>query len=184
MLHVPRMGYISRSPGHRTAGAVLALFALGAGVLLSACAGKTAEERAQNGQYVQDVLTTRHAAPHLDSFAATFDQATFTTTYTAQVSLPNEARTDSESYKLHASWSGANCGSSGIVNFLGEYAPGRTEWDFGAAGPITYRWTHPHPPCGNTPDHSDATIKLVVSNAFGSTTCTYVGAASGSGECK
>lgn len=182
---------IPRSRRHRSAGSAIALLALGAGVLLAACAGHTAEEQANSAYTITHTLAPDHAAPRAEAFTATFDQAKFTTTYTARVTLPLAAEDDRDSGQLHASWTGPNCGSAGIVNFLGAYQQGTNEWDFGYArdnGPageaITYRWTHPHPPCGDTPDHRDVTIKLVVSNKFGAVTCTYVGAASGPGECK
>ena len=57
--------------------------------------------------------------------------------------------------------------------------------DVGGQGEmIRFKWVHPHPPCGDTPDHGDATITVLVTNPTGSFTCTYVGAATGKGTCK
>lgn len=162
-------------------------------LLFGACKGETEKEQAQNARTIAEAVTsqTAAAAPYPGDFTATFDPSAFTTTYVVLVNLPLPAQSERDSTELHAKWSGANCGTHGIVNFIHTFQPSTDDWDFGyareegAAGEsITYRWVHPHPPCGETPDHKDATIKVTVSNKLGSFTCTYVGAATGKGDCK
>ena len=175
----------------RAGSRMVALLALVLGAsLLAGCkdGDDVAEKQAQR---IVTTLIAQAGPPQPGEFTAIFDQASFTTTYAVEVNLAFGAQQDEPSRHLRAKWTGPNCGTFGIVNLVDRFEPGKGDWDFGyiqyqgTAGARTFfRWVHPHPPCGNTPDHKDVTIAVVVSNPSGSFTCTYVGAATGKGTCK
>jgi hypothetical protein len=62
-------------------------------------------------------------------------------------------------------WSGADCGTSGPTS------------------PGAFMWHHPHPPCDASTNHSNRTIRVVVTHTATNQklVCTYHGAASGTG---
>ena len=103
--------------------------------------------------------------PLFSPISAQFDQGTFSTTYTALFTNPNG------DYFFYF-WSGPDCGSP---------AGGETGQRSAKSGSLEFTWTHPHPPCGPTTDHTDVTIKLRITNFLQARTCTYRGAASGVG---
>lgn len=98
---------------------------------------------------------------------ATFDEANFRTTYESFISNPRGET-------LHYQWSGPGCGS---------WSPQTEGVTNEPVLDISMDWTHPHPPCGPTPNHSDTTITLTVWGWSDGAivTCTYQGAASGTG---
>lgn len=96
---------------------------------------------------------------------ATFNQATFSTTYRARY-------TNNTGGSLVYQWSGPDCGSP-----LSE-PPASVRQE---SGELTFTWSHPHPPCDPTTEHAHVTIRLQVGNLQYSTTCTYQGAATGVG---
>ena len=109
---------------------------------------------------------------------AVFDQSKFTTTYTFNTTgrFPQGGFIE---------WSGPNCGTvSGDAFSIANVQ--RSE-DLAVKAP--YIWVHPHPPCGNAPDHSDATIVATLKEGEGRpggtprfiTTCIYKGSATGTG---
>jgi hypothetical protein len=75
-------------------------------------------------------------------------------------------------------WSGPNCGTvEGTV------------WEISGTsvqGPprdakSEYKWTHPHPPCGDTPNHADVTVVATITEDRVTTICTFRGAATDTG---
>lgn len=105
--------------------------------------------------------------PVAQPLSAVFDQATFTTTYTATVANP-------DSDDLVLAWGGTNCGEI-TTQGLSCNTPSCTS---------TMAWKHPHPPCGDNPAHSDATVFLGVSakRSGKAVFCSYTGAETGKGE--
>jgi hypothetical protein len=98
--------------------------------------------------------------------AATFTQETFSTEYLLGIENPNAE-------PISVEWSGPNCGT---------FAP----MGAGAANTMTTQvwsmvWTHPHPPCDDTTDHSDQTITATVRGTSGTFSCSYPGAHTGVG---
>ncbi len=99
---------------------------------------------------------------------ASFDKDKFTTTYT--VSTPKE---HGDFDLTQAKWEGPNCGT----------------WETGKQDEFVsiFVWHHPHPPCAQTTNHSEVTIKFTVPTTFqhSFTQCAYQGSESGRGpECK
>lgn len=81
---------------------------------------------------------------------AVFDQRAFTTTYRVEADgLP------ADSYFV-ADWSGPNCGNWSVID------TDQAENYFGTSE-YAFRWYHPHPPCPETTDHADITVRLVLS---------------------
>lgn len=109
---------------------------------------------------------------------AVFDQSKFTTTYTLTMTGPFPQGGFVE-------WSGPNCGTiqGDAFSISADQRPDST-----VVKP-TFAWIHPHPPCGDAPDHSDATIVATLKEGDGGpgktpriiTTCTYKGSATGTG---
>jgi hypothetical protein len=109
---------------------------------------------------------------------AVFDQGTFTTTYAfnATGQFPQGGFIE---------WSGPNCGT--VAGGAFSIAGVQRSQDLAVKAP--YTWVHPHPPCGNAPDHSDATIVATLKEGDGRpgrtplfiTTCIYKGSATGTG---
>lgn len=97
---------------------------------------------------------------------ATFDQPTFSTTYASAVS--NSGRCG-----VTLQWGGPNCGT---------WMPQGSQTSSDPAATTTMVWQHPHPPCDPTTDHSDVTVTLTVGYLGGTFTCSYQGAASGTGS--
>lgn len=112
-----------------------------------------------------------------EPITAVFTPAAFTTTYTLKM-----AGTFPEGGRVR--WTGANCGTTTGDDRV--IAPGDATRPFDVTS--VFVWTHPHPPCGETPDHLDATITATLveggttpNTTRYTTTCTYRGAATGSG---
>lgn len=99
---------------------------------------------------------------------AAFDEGARQTVYTAHVAGAFGGQPSSVTYQ----WSGPNCGG---------WVPQESRTQQGEFDTL-FSWSHPHPPCGNTTDHSDVTVKLVVSIGSSTVTCTYRGSLSGVGE--
>ncbi len=109
---------------------------------------------------------------------AVFDQSRFTTTYTLTMTGPFPQGGFVE-------WSGPNCGTiqGDAFSISSDQRPDST-----VVKP-TFVWIHPHPPCGDAPDHTDATIVATLKEGDGGpgktpriiTTCTYKGSATGTG---
>ena len=109
---------------------------------------------------------------------AVFDQSKFTTTYAFNTTglFPQGG---------FITWTGPNCGSVSGESF--SIASIQRYEDLAVKAP--YTWVHPHPPCGNAPDHSDATIVGTLKEGDGRpdktplfiTTCIYKGSATGTG---
>ena len=109
---------------------------------------------------------------------AVFDQSKFTTTYTFNTTglFPQGGL---------IRWSGPNCGTVSGDAF--SVASIQRYEDLAVKAP--YTWVHPHPPCGDSPDHADATIVGTLAEGEGHpertprfiTTCTYRGSATGTG---
>jgi len=106
----------------------------------------------------------------LTPIRATFVQSQFTTTYQVQVSDP--AR---EKYVWH--WAGPNCGT---------WMPqGDQQADATSPSTIVMTWSHPHPPCAATTNHSDVQVSFTVEWSGGTLICVYQGSESGEGpSCK
>lgn len=163
------------------------------------CRGDTPQEQAKSAATIATVLSSRPGAPQPVAFEANFEQEKFKVHYRVWCRLPDLALGDKASKEFRATTSGANCGTfGGEASAFGNSLPAELKRDdeyrigyFLVRGPdgrdiawADFVWYHPHPPCGNTPDHKDATIKITLTNPSGSITCTYVGAATGKGECK
>jgi hypothetical protein len=177
----------------------LAALALGA-ALLGGCAGATPERQAKSATKIADVITSRPGAPQGIALEASFEEEEFKTHYRVWFRLPDLAREDKPSQDLHVTSKGANCGTwGGEPSLFGNSRPSELKRDDAHRVDLTltgrspdgkdgswvdFVWFHPHPPCGNTPDHRDATISITVRNPSGAFTCTYVGSATGTGACK
>lgn len=98
---------------------------------------------------------------------ATFDEPNRRTTY--QVTIGN-----ADGHVLNYHWSGPNCGDWSPQDETRTALP-----DLDAQ----MTWSHPHPPCGDTPDHRDTTIMFTVVDRTANATivCSYEGAATGVG---
>ncbi len=109
---------------------------------------------------------------------ASFDQASFTTTYKLSVTgaFPEGGL---------IRWSGPNCGT--VIGDRYRFAPEQSFSD--EVSVITFRWTHPHPPCERTSNHSDVTVTATMTEGSGepgrtplvTTVCTYPGSDTGRG---
>lgn len=73
-------------------------------------------------------------------------------------------------------WTGPTCGTASLADQLIVISRATAN-----VQETDYTWTHPHPPCAGATSHDDATIQLIVRWTGGSATCTYRGAASGTG---
>lgn len=106
---------------------------------------------------------------------ATFTAAEFSTSYKVKVPMRGYTsdKYERSPYNVFFQWTGTNCGSMTTGS----------SGDFGAEPHATsaMTWAHPHPPCGQTTDHLDATIVVTVSTSSGIWICTYRGSASGTG---
>ncbi len=109
---------------------------------------------------------------------AHFDQATFTTTYRSEVSHPNTNPNEVTELKQpwQAEWTGPNCGT---------HSAEREVTLEGFQTEEVLEWSHPHPPCAATTDHSDVTIRLeIFRGVYGGPAvaiCTYKGSQTGTG---
>ncbi len=103
-------------------------------------------------------------APAAAPIVAVFTQATFSTSYTTNISAASGCAPTLQ-------WSGPDCGSFTPQGIQTASGPTRT----------VIVWQHPHPPCDPTTDHANVTVVLTVSDAAGTVRCTYQGAASGTG---
>jgi len=186
--------------GHsRSWGGFVLVLALGA-ALLGACKGATPEDQTRSAGVISTVLSSRPGAPHGVAMEVNFNQSRFTSYYRVWYRLSEIAQGDNASKAFKVKTSGSNCGVFGgepspfnnskpeDLRHDDDYSPGYfligRSPDNADAAWADFAWYHPHPPCGNTPDHKDATISITISNPSGSFTCTYVGAATGKGECK
>jgi hypothetical protein len=102
----------------------------------------------------------------LGPIKASFNPETRSTVYTLQVNNPTKEF-------VNVTWSGPTCGS---------YSPmGLGPDSFEERVTSTMTWFHPHPPCPASTEHDDVTITALVHTKYGSATCTYQGASSGTG---
>ena len=170
-----------------------------AAVVIGGCKGETPQEQAKSAATIAGVLTARGAAVTGVMIEAYFDPSLFKTHYRVWYRLPELALADQPSNQFRETTGGTNCGTFGgepslfgnsrpaelrrdndrAIGYLAGRAPDGKDAAF-----LDYVWFHPHPPCGDTPDHKDATISITLANPHGSFTCTYLGAATGKGECK
>ena len=105
---------------------------------------------------------------------AAFDEGARTTVYTAHISYSEPAGFASGSApNISYQWSGPNCGT-----WLPQELRYRSDYEFDTL----FTWSHPHPPCGNTTDHSDVTVHLTASVRRVVMECTYQGSLSGVGQ--
>lgn len=106
-------------------------------------------------------------APVAQPLGAVFTQATFSTKYSAAFSNPDQDT-------LSFDWSGTNCGTTTVE---GEKTCGAADCKSSMV------WSHPHPPCGDSPAHADATIFLTIKGQRSGKTvlCAYQGAETGTG---
>src|SRR5258708_7314208 len=121
----------------------------------------------------QDVATPtpRLNAPLLaDPITATFAQSAFSTAYTTTITPGGNA------WSYH--WAGPNCGTSGSTAEVSVPA--------GSTPKTTiFTWSHPHPPCAATTNHSEVTVTLTITWSGGTLVCAYPGSESGTGpSCK
>ncbi len=104
-----------------------------------------------------------------DRIVAIFNQSAFTTRYALTVNNPDRQ-------PLTLRWAGPNCGT------WDNQAPHTsTETTFQEA----MAWSHPHPPCAATTNHSEVQVSLSIGYQGGTLVCVYNGSESGNGpECK
>ncbi len=185
---------------HRVRGWSVVAALVATAVILGGCKGDTPEAQATSAAKIATVLTSQPGPSHGVAMEVNLRQERFTSYYRVWFRLPELAKGDKPSTKFTFKTSGTNCGVFGgetsvfdnsrpdelkpdgafvVDYFLTGRAPDNEEGVW-----ADFAWYHPHPPCGNTPDHKDATITITLSNPSGSFTCTYVGAATGKGECK
>jgi hypothetical protein len=93
---------------------------------------------------------------------AFFTQSLFSTTYITKISNPMGVN-------LQYSWSGPNCGT---------WAPQEVSTSSATELATSMTWKHPHPPCAETTNHSDVTVKLTVDWMGGRIVCSYQGSES------
>ncbi len=109
--------------------------------------------------------------PQVSRIEAAFYPDRKETEYQAEVTTIGQEAT------VTSRWSGPNCGTWGPQ---GDRQATATE----GIG-LRMFWSHPHPPCAATTNHSDVLVVLTVSNSKGTTVCVYQGSESGTGpDCK
>ncbi|HEX9496082.1 MAG TPA: hypothetical protein VGA38_10010 [Candidatus Limnocylindria bacterium] len=115
--------------------------------------------------------TPRLNAPLLaDPIKASFVQSAFSTTYTSTITPGGNA------WSYH--WAGPNCGTSSGTSEVSVPAGS-------ASQALTFTWSHPHPPCAATTNHSEVTVTLTITWPGGTLVCAYPGSESGTGaSCK
>lgn len=112
--------------------------------------------------------------PRVDPIQARFDEGAKSTTYTVVVYVGDrklEALLNDPRAAFDVRMAGPTCGTTR------EGAIGVRQDDL--AINYSFIWSHPHPPCDPTTDHSDTTITITVANGAGTIACTYQGAATG-----
>lgn len=165
----PRSGIGGRIAAGVAAGALLVAVLVGLG--LSRGGGEPAAVGTPTSNAASTAASSQPAAPQaaapsvevrVSPIEAVFTQSDFTTNYSVLVTVEPPGAASG----LNLAWSGADCGTWG------------TDGPDGRA----FRWTHPHPPCDATTDHSTRTITLLASWRDRQLRCTYQGAASGVGQ--
>jgi hypothetical protein len=109
--------------------------------------------------------------PTVNPITAVFNAGAQSTTYRARIHN-NEA----VDLVVTAAWTGANCGTASLADQLIVISRATSN-----VQETDYTWTHPHPPCGGSDAHDEATVQLTVRWTGGTATCSYRGAAGGTG---
>lgn len=102
----------------------------------------------------------------VDPLKAVFTQARFSTTYSTTVTPSSNA------FTYH--WAGPNCGTWGSTDETSVAAQNDPV-------PLVFTWSHPHPPCAATTDHSDVTVTLTITWASRTLICSFTGSETNTG---
>ncbi|MDO8563074.1 MAG: hypothetical protein Q7S25_04435 [Candidatus Limnocylindria bacterium] len=158
------------------AGAVVLVFIVGAGWRFVGLGpgGPPSQSAAPSAARGQPATTAGSAAsapraPRPQPIVAVFNQASFATRYAVSIDNPDDQA-------LTLTWAGPNCGT--WDNQAGHQSPTGLER---ATLVDMMLWTHPHPPCAATSNHSEVTVTLTIGYRGGSLVCAYSGSESGNG---
>lgn len=118
------------------------------------------------GQPIEQDLTIQVRPFRVGPIEAVFDPGHFATVYSVHVDNPTGKF-------ANVTWEGPGCGTWDPQGLQPDSTDASIHW--------TMTWSHPHPPCDPTTNHSDTTIKATVHSYWGSAVCKYYGAESGVG---